>query len=124
MEWKMSDSAKSKEVFDFFRKKYDTPYSIADLTATVCELCGVKAPEQCAATPIAAAVDQGDKLMNGIGKTQKVLLFCADAMGEHQRKNFPEIFERIEKISTFRFLSCSVMVFPLLRFFILPSCPA
>ena len=108
-ELKMSDIARSKEVFDSFRKKYDTPYSIADLTATVCELCGVKAPEQCGGTPIAAVVDQGDKLMNGIGKTEKVLLFCADAMGEHQRKNFPEIFERIEKVSSFRFLSTSVM---------------
>ncbi len=108
-ELKMSDIARSKEVFDTFRKKYDTPYSIADLTATVCELCGVKAPEQCGGTPIAAVVDQGDKLMNGIGKTEKVLLFCADAMGEHQRKNFPGIFERIEKVSSFRFLSTSVM---------------
>ena len=105
----MSQTARSREVFDFFRKKYDTPYSIADLTATVCELCGVTPPEECAGTPIAAVVDQGDKLMGGIGKTQKVLLFCADAMGEAQRQVFKDAFARIEKTASFRFLSTSVM---------------
>lgn len=105
----MADNAKSKEVFDFFRKKYDTPFSIGDLTPTVCDLCGVPYPADCGGTAIAAVVDQGDKLMDGIGKTEKVLLFCADAMGEHQKKNFPEIFARIEKVSSFGFLSTAVM---------------
>lgn len=105
----MNDIERSKEVFDQFRKQYNTPYSIGDLTATICTLCGVDLPEQCAGTPIPAVVDQGDKLMNGVGKTEKVLLFCADALGENQRNHFPEDFARIEKKAGFRFLSTSVM---------------
>ena len=54
-------------------------------------------------------IDQGDKLMDGVGKTQKVVLFCADALGEHQRKHYAEDFARIEKIAGFRILSTSVM---------------
>lgn len=105
----MSDVAQSREALDHFRSKYDTPYSIADLTATVCALCGVRTPDVCASVPIPAVVDQGDKLMGGVGKTEKVLLFCADAMGEHQRTHFPEVFARIEKCAGMGFLSTSVM---------------
>ena len=105
----MTDIERSKEVFDQFRAKYDTPYSIGDLTATVCTLCGIELPQQCAGTPIPAVIDQGDKLMDGVGKTQKVVLFCADALGEHQRKHYADDFARIEKIAGFRILSTSVM---------------
>ena len=105
----MTDIERSKEVFDQFRAKYDTPYSIGDLTATVCTLCGIELPQQCAGTPIPAVIDQGDKLMDGVGKTQKVVLFCADALGEHQRKHYVDDFARIEKIAGFRILSTSVM---------------
>lgn len=105
----MSRTLESQQVFDNFRNKYNTPYSIADLTATVCTLCGVQAPSECASTPIPAVIDQGDKLMDGVGKTQKVMLFCADAMGEHQRKHYPEVFAQIEKCAGLRFLSTSVM---------------
>ena len=105
----MTDIERSKEVFDQFRAKYDTPYSIGDLTATVCTLCGLELPQQCAGTPIPAVIDQGDKLMDGVGKTQKVVLFCADALGEHQRKHYADDFARIEKIAGFRILSTSVM---------------
>ena len=105
----MTDIERSKEVFDQFRTQYNTPYSIADLTATVCTLCGVELPQQCAGTPIPSVIDQGDKLMDGVGKTQKVLLFCADALGENQRQYFKDDFARIEKIAGFRILSTSVM---------------
>lgn len=105
----MADNFQSKEVFDSFRKKYNTSYCIADLTPTICELCGVPPPADCGADAIAAVVDQGDKLMDGTGKTQRVLLFCADAMGEHQKNFYKEEFEQIEKVSSFGFLSTAVM---------------
>ena len=98
----MTDIERSKEVLDQFRTQYNTPYSIGDLTATVCTLCGVELPQQCAGIPIPSVIDQGDKLMDGVGKTQKVLLFCADALGENQRQYFKEDFARIEKIAGFR----------------------
>ena len=105
----MSNIEQSKAVFDGFRKNFNTPYSIADLTATVCTLCGVEMPNECAGTPVAPVIDQSDKLMDGVGKTQKVVLFCADALGEYQRNHFKEDFERIEKCAGFRILSTAVM---------------
>lgn len=105
----MANIEQSKAVIDGFRKQYNTPYSIADLTATVCTLCGVDMPEECAGVPIPSVIDQGDKLMNGVGKNEKVLLFCADALGEYQRTHFTEEFARIERVAGFRILSASVM---------------
>ena len=105
----MSNIEQSKAVFDGFRKNFNTPYSIADLTATVCTLCGVEMPNECAGTPVAPVIDQSDKLMDGVGKTQKVVLFCADALGEYQRNHFKDDFERIDKCAGFRILSTAVM---------------
>ncbi|MBR7103771.1 MAG: hypothetical protein IKC65_02410 [Lentisphaeria bacterium] len=105
----MSDTARSREVLDGFRRQYNTPYSTADLTATVCALCGVEAPSECAGIPIPAVIDQADKLMDGTGKTEKVLLFCADALGQHQKNHYTEEFERIEKCAGLAFLSATVM---------------
>ena len=105
----MADIEKSRAVIDGFRKQFNTPYSIADLTATVCTLFGVDMPEECAGIPIPAVIDQGDKLMQGVGKTQKALLFCADALGENQRQHFTEEFKQIEKVAGFRILSAAVM---------------
>ena len=54
----MSNIEQSKAVFDGFRKNFNTPYCIADLTATVCTLCGVEMPNECAGTPVAPVIDQ------------------------------------------------------------------
>lgn len=99
----------SKEVFDTFRKQYGCLHSIGDLTPTICHLFGVPEPEQCGGEVIPEIADQADKLMNGEGKTQRTVLFCADALGEDQRRHFPEDFEAIEKVAGFRIRSASVM---------------
>ena len=99
----------SKEVFDSFRKQYHCLYSIADLTPTICHLFGVPAPGQCGGEVIPEIADQADKLMNGEGKTQRAVLFCADALGENQRQHFTEDFELIEKTAGFRIRSAAVM---------------
>ena len=99
----------SKEVFDSFRKQYQCLHSIGDLTPTICHLFGVPAPEHCGGEVIPEIADQADKLMNGEGRTQRAVLFCADALGENQRQHFPEDFEQIEKIAGFRIRSASVM---------------
>ena len=100
---------KSKEILDGFRKKYDVPGSIADITPTVCELFGLPFPEGCGAAPTACVVDQAFRIMDGEGKTQKALLFCADALGEVQRNHYKEEFAAIEKVAGFRIPSSAVM---------------
>ena len=99
----------SEEVFDSFRKQYHCQYSIGDLTPTVCHLFGVPEPEHCGGTVIPEIADQADKLMNGEGKLQRAVLFCADALGENQRQHFSEDFELIGKTAGFRIRSASVM---------------
>ena len=102
-------NAQSKEVFDLYRKQYQCFHSVADLTPTVCHLFGIPAPEDSGGQVIPEIADQADKLMGGEGKTQRAVLFCADAMGENQRRHFPEDFALIEKTAGFRIKSVSVM---------------
>jgi predicted AlkP superfamily phosphohydrolase/phosphomutase len=99
---------KSAAVFQEFKTRYNRDYSIGDLTPTVCELFGIPEPETCGATAIAPVVDQAARTM-GEGAMERMVLFCCDAMGEHQREHYPEVFERIEKVAPFRIPSVSVM---------------
>jgi len=99
----------SKNELDALRKQHGCRYSIADLTPTVCHLFGVPEPAECGGMVIPEVADQADKLMDGEGKTERAVLFCADAMGEAQRQHFPEVFKRIEKVAGFRIQSVSVM---------------
>lgn len=102
-------NTESRQVFDSLQKQYQCLHSIGDLTPTICHLFGVPEPEQCGGTVIAEVADQADKLMNGEGKTQRAVLFCADALGEHQRQHFREDFQEIEKVAGFRIRSVSVL---------------
>ena len=99
---------KSALVLNEFRKKYDRSYSIGDLTPTVCEVFGVPEPDVCGAVAVAPIVDQVVRTM-GEHAMERAVLFCCDAMGEHQREHFPEVFERIEKVAPFRIPSVAVM---------------
>ncbi len=99
----------SKNELDALRKQHGCRYSIADLAPTVCHLFGVPEPAECGGMVIPEVADQADKLMDGEGKTQRAVLFCADALGENQRQHFPEDFELIEKTAGFRIKSASVM---------------
>lgn len=98
----------SAAVINEFRKKYDRDYSIGDLTPTLCEAFNIPEPSACGAVAIAPVVDQIARTM-GEGAVEKAVLFCCDAMGEHQRDHFPEVFERIEKVAPFRIPSVAVM---------------
>lgn len=99
----------SRAELDSFRKKFNRYYSIGDLTPTICELFGVRAPDCCGAVPVAPVVDHASKIMNGEGKLEKAVLFCADAMGDHQKKLFPEVFERIRRVAGLQIESTAVM---------------
>ncbi|MBR2508383.1 MAG: hypothetical protein IKB71_01415 [Lentisphaeria bacterium] len=99
---------KSASIFREFMTRYKCNYSIGDLTPTVCELFNIPEPADCGAVAVAPVIDQAARTI-GEGKMQKAVLFCCDAMGEHQREHFPEIFERIEKVAPFRIPSVSVM---------------
>lgn len=92
-----------------FMKQYDREHSIADLTPTYCELFGIKKPETCVATPIASVVDHAGHIMNGVGKTQKAVLFCADACGDVQKNYRPDVFERVKAVAGLQIKSTCVM---------------
>lgn len=98
----------SAAVINEFRKKYDRDYSIGDLTPTLCEAFNIVEPAACGAVAVAPVVDQIARTM-GEGAVEKAVLFCCDAMGEHQREHFQEVFERIEKVAPFRIPSVAVM---------------
>ena len=102
-------NAQSRNVIDELRKQYQCRYSIADLVPTVCHLFGVPEPQECGGMVIPEIADQADKLMDGEGKTQRAVLFCADAMGEVQRQHFPDDFAIIEKTAGFKIRSVSVL---------------
>ena len=99
---------KSSAVLNEFKSRYNRTCSIGDLTPTLCEFFGIKEPDCCGATAVPPVADQVARTM-GEGKMERVVLFCADAMGEHQREHFPEVFERIEKVAPFRIPSVAVM---------------
>ena len=69
----------SKNCIDALRKQYQCRYSIADLAPTICHLFGLPAPQECGGEVIPEIADQADKIMNGEGKTERAVLFCADA---------------------------------------------
>lgn len=101
---------KEKSAFELnsFKEKYERHYSIGDLTPTICAAFNVPEPSSCGAIAIAPIVDQIARTM-GEGKMERAVLFCCDAMGEHQRDHFPEVFNRIEKVAPFRIPSVAVM---------------
>lgn len=99
----------STEGLDIFKKQYRTDASIGDLSPTICGLCGLPAPDRSGGIPIAEVVDHAGKLMDGDGRTEKVLLFCADALGESQRKHYAADFEKIQQTAGIRILASAVM---------------
>ena len=88
---------------------YNLDFSIADLAPTLCALAGVPMPSSCCATPIACVVDQASHLMGGVGKAEKLLVFCPDAIGEHQRELYPEQLARVKRLAGFEIKSAGVM---------------
>ncbi len=105
----MNQKEISRKELERYEQLYHLDHSIADLTPTLCALCGVRPPDVCGGSPIAPVVDQADKLMDGIGRTEKVLVFCPDACGEAQRARRPDLFERVKKLAGFQVPSSSVM---------------
>ena len=99
----------SAEGLGQYKKQYGTEASIGDLAPTICALCGLPAPDRSGGIPIAEAVDHAGKLMDGDGLTEKVLLFCADALGESQRQHYASDFEKIQRTAGIRILSSGVM---------------
>ena len=99
----------STAVFEEFQRQYNTFYSIGDLTPTLCALWGIREPAACGGKTIAPVLDQADKLMDGLGKVEKTVLFCADALGNAQKEYYTEAFEKIRKVAGFEIKSTAVM---------------
>ena len=99
--------SKAAAILQELKERYQRNNSIADLAPTVCGLFGLREPDCCGAAPVAAVMDQAEKITNS-GKMEKIVLFCTDAMGDHQRELFPEVFRKIEKIAGLRIPSVSV----------------
>ena len=70
----------SREELQSYEQLYRVDHSIGDLTPTVCALHGLTPPETCGGVEIASVVDQAQRLMDGMGKNEKTLIFCPDAV--------------------------------------------
>ena len=103
------DAKAAAEDLQKYVKQYDRDHSIADLTPTFCELFGIEKPETCVATPIASVVDHAGHIMDGIGKTKKAVLFCADACADVQNQYRPDVFERVKAVAGIQVKSVAVM---------------
>lgn len=100
----------SRDELRSFMKQYQVDHSVAELTPTLCALHGVTPPDVCGAEEIAEVVDQARHLTGGeTGEIRRSLVFCPDAVGEVQRRNYPELLERVRKLAGMRFLASSVM---------------
>ena len=89
--------------------QYNREHSIADLTPTYCELFGIRKPATCAGTAIASVVDHAGHVMDGPGKAQKAVLFCADACGDVQSNYLKDLFPRVKAVAGLQVESVCVM---------------
>lgn len=71
--------------------KHKLDASVACLTPTVCDLCGVPRPDVCAVDALPAVVDLAKEKLGG-RKVQKTLIFCPDAIGDVQLQKWPDEF--------------------------------
>lgn len=100
----------SREELQSYMKQYKVDFSIGDLTPTICALHGVDVPEVCGAAEIAEVVDQAQHLTEGEpGMIRRTLIFCPDAVGEIQRRKYPDLLEQVERLAGMRFLSAGVV---------------
>ena len=84
-----------------FPEKPDDFRCVTALTPTVCDLCGVRRPAQCADEPIAAVMAAAAKALAG-QKVEKLLLFAPDAVGIHLWERFPEKLAAVEALAPVR----------------------
>lgn len=99
----------SRTELNSFRDQYGADYPIASVTPTVCALLGLPEPAGCGADPIAAVVDQAVRANGDDAAVERMLIFCADAVGETHRQKYPEQLNRVEKLAGIRLLSSGVM---------------
>ncbi len=103
----MADTDWSQTLAESMRK-YQLNYSIGDMTPTVCTIGGVRIPKQNEAKSIQAVVNRAKEIFKN-GVAEKILIYCPDAVGDIQRRNYPEDFLPVEKASDFMCPSASVM---------------
>ena len=84
-------------------------YSTADLTPTVCELCGIKKPSCCVRPSLAPVMDRAKNTLPKNEKIQKTLIFCSDAIGDFLVHKYPDDFKELQKTSDFIMTGSNVM---------------
>lgn len=93
-------------------KKHQLSHSVAQVTPTVCALCGVKAPETSAAPPIEEVLEAWkakNPQVAEVPKIEKVLIFCPDATGHFLVEKFPEDWSALEAASDLRISGTNVL---------------
>ena len=73
------------------KAKHQLDASVADLTPTLCDLCGVPRPNVCAAEALPAVIERAKEAL-GERSVTKALIFCPDAIGNVQLEKWPEEF--------------------------------
>ena len=98
----------SREELRRYQDKYHVEHSTGDLAPTVCALFGVPEPADNGGVPLAPVIDRAKELFGEIGKLEKLLVYCPDAVGDIHYRKHPELLGRVEKLADLKMLSSAI----------------
>ena len=91
-----------------YQDKYGVEHSTGDLAPTVCALFGAPEPADNGGVPLSPVIDRAKELFGAVGKLEKLLVYCPDAVGDVHYKKHPELLGRVEKLADLKMLSSAI----------------
>ena len=91
-----------------YEEKYHVEHSTGDLAPTVCALFGVPEPADNGGEILAPVAARAEELFGGVGRLEKLLVYCPDAVGDIHYQKHPELLSRVEKLADLRMLSSAI----------------
>ena len=91
-----------------YEDKYQVEHSTGDLAPTVCALFGAPEPADNGGVPLSPVIDRAKQLFGEVGKLEKLLICCPDAVGDIHYRKHPELLSRVEKLADLKMLSSAI----------------
>ena len=91
-----------------YQDKYGVEHSTGDLAPTVCALFGAPEPTDNGGVPLSPVIDRAKELFGEVGKLEKLLVCCPDAVGDIHYRKHPELLSRVEKLADLKMLSSAI----------------
>lgn len=98
----------SREELRKYEEKYQVEHSTGDLAPTVCALFGAPEPADNGGVPLSPVIDRAKELFGAVGKLEKLLVYCPDAVGDIHYQKHPELLGRVEKLADLKMLSSAI----------------